>query len=151
MVKVLIAKPGLDGHDRGAKVVARAFEEAGAEVIYTGLQATPDEIAEIAAKEKVDAVGVSLLSGAHNTLMPKVVDKVKEKEGMENTVFILGGIIPQQDIPGLMEKGVSGVFGPGTPLDEVTEFTFEQVAPRIWRSRRSPIWLTKLQIYREKE
>ena len=80
MVKVLIAKPGLDGHDRGAKVVARAFEEAGAEVIYTGLQATPDEIAEIAAKEKVDAVGVSLLSGAHNTLMPKVVDKVKEKE-----------------------------------------------------------------------
>ena len=107
MVKVLIAKPGLDGHDRGAKVVARAFEEAGAEVIYTGLQATPDEIAEIAAKEKVDAVGVSLLSGAHNTLMPKVVDKVKEKEGMENTVFILGGIIPQQDIPGLMEKGVS--------------------------------------------
>ena len=128
MVKVLIAKPGLDGHDRGAKVVARALEEAGAEVIYTGLQATPDEIAEIAAKEKVDAVGVSLLSGAHNTLMPKVVDKVKEKEGMENTVFILGGIIPQQDIPGLMEKGVSGVFGPGTPLDEVTEFTFEQVA-----------------------
>ena len=128
MVKVLIAKPGLDGHDRGAKVVARAFEEAVAEVIYTGLQATPDEIAEIAAKEKVDAVGVSLLSGAHNTLMPKVVDKVKEKEGMENTVFILGGIIPQQDIPGLMEKGVSGVFGPGTPLDEVTEFTFEQVA-----------------------
>ena len=128
MVKVLIAKPGLDGHDRGAKVVARAFEEAGAEVIYTGLQATPDEIAEIAAKEKVDAVGVSLLSGAHNTLMPKVVDKVREKEGMENTVFILGGIIPQQDIPGLMEKGVSGVFGPGTPLSEVTEFTFEQVA-----------------------
>ena len=128
MVKVLIAKPGLDGHDRGAKVVARAFEEAGAEVIYTGLQATPDEIAEIAAKEKVDAVGVSLLSGAHNTLMPKVVDKVMVKEGMEKTVFILGGIIPQQDIPGLMEKGVSGVFGPGTPLDEVTEFTFEQVA-----------------------
>ena len=128
MVKVLISKPGLDGHDRGANVVARAFEEAGAEVIYTGLQATPDEIAEIAAKEKVDVVGVSLLSGAHNTLMPKVIDKVKAKEGMEKTVFILGGIIPQQDIPGLMEKGVSGVFGPGTRLDEVTEFTFEQVA-----------------------
>ncbi len=128
MVKVLISKPGLDGHDRGAKVVARAFEEAGAEVIYTGLQATPDEIAEIAAKEKVDVGGVSLLSGAHSTLMPKVIDKVKAKEGMEKTVFILGGIIPQQDIPGLMEKGVSGVFGPGTRLDEVTEFTFEQVA-----------------------
>ena len=121
MVKVLIAKPGLDGHDRGAKVVARAFEEAGAEVIYTGLQATPDEIADIAAKEHVDAVGVSLLSGAHNTLMPKVIDKVKAK-------FILGGIIPQQDIPALMEKGVSGVFGPGTPLDEVVDFTFEQIA-----------------------
>ena len=116
MVKVLIAKPGLDGHDRGAKVVARAFEEAGAEVIYTGLQATPDEIADIAAKEHVDAVGVSLLSGAHNTLMPKVIDKVKAKEGMDKTVFILGGIIPQQDIPALMEKGVSGVFGPGTPI-----------------------------------
>ena len=128
MVKVLIAKPGLDGHDRGAKVVARAFEEAGAEVIYTGLQATPDEIADIAAKEHVDAVGVSLLSGAHNTLMPKVIDKVKAKEGMDKTVFILGGIIPQQDIPALMEKGVSGVFGPGTPLDEVVDFTFEQRA-----------------------
>lgn len=128
MVKVLIAKPGLDGHDRGAKVVARAFEEAGAEVIYTGLQATPDEIADIAAKEHVDAVGVSLLSGAHNTLMPKVIDKVKAKEGMDKTVFILGGIIPQQDIPALMEKGVSGVFGPGTPLDEAVDFTFEQIA-----------------------
>ena len=128
MVKVLIAKPGLDGHDRGAKVVARAFEEAGAEVIYTGLQATPDEIADIAAKEHVDAVGVSLLSGAHNTLMPKVIDKVKAKEGMDKTVFILGGIIPQQDIPALMEKGVSGVFGPDTPLDEVVDFTFEQIA-----------------------
>lgn len=128
MVKVLIAKPGLDGHDRGAKVVARAFEEAGAEVIYTGLQATPDEIADIAAKEHVDAVGVSLLSGAHNTLMPKVIDKVKAKEGMDKTVFILGGIIPQQDIPALMEKGVSGVFGPGTPLDEVVDFTFEHIA-----------------------
>ena len=128
MVKVLIAKPGLDGHDRGAKVVARAFEEAGAEVIYTGLQATPDEIADIAAKEHVDAVGVSLLSGAHNTLMPKVIDKVKAKEGMDKTVFILGGIIPQQDIPALMEKGVSGVFGPGTPLDEVVDFTFVQIA-----------------------
>ncbi len=128
MVKVLISKPGLDGHDRGAKVVARAFEEAGAEVIYTGLQAAPAEIAEIAEKEKVEVVAVILLSGEHNTLMPKVIDKVKAKEGMENTVFILGGIIPQQDIPALMEKGVSGVFGPGTALDDVVNFTFEQVA-----------------------
>ena len=127
MVKVLISKPGLDGHDRGAKVIARAFEEAGADVVYTGLQATPEEIAEIAEREKVDVVGVSLLSGAHNTLMPKVIDKVKE-HGMDDVVFLLGGIIPQQDVPGLMEKGVAGVFGPGTPLDEVTDFAFEQVA-----------------------
>ena len=128
MVKVLIAKPGLDGHDRGAKVIARAFEEAGAEVVYTGLQSTPEEIAEIAEKEHVDAVGVSLLSGAHNTLMPKVIDNVKAKPGMDKTVFILGGIIPQQDIPALMEKGVSGVFGPGTKLEDCVDFTFEQIA-----------------------
>ena len=126
-MKVLISKPGLDGHDRGAKVVARAFQDAGAEVIYTGLQATPDEIAEIVEKEKIDVVGISLLSGAHNTLVPKVIDKVKEK-GINDVVYILGGIIPQQDIPGLKEKGVSGVFGPGTRLDDVTNFAFEQFA-----------------------
>ena len=129
MVKVLISKPGLDGHDRGAKVVARAFEAAGAEVIYTGLQATPDEIANIVEKEKVDVVGISLLSGAHNTLVPKVIDKVKDK-GIDDVVYVLGGIIPQQDIPGLKAKGVSGVFGPGTPLDEITNFTFEELAAR---------------------
>ena len=121
MVKVLISKPGLDGHDRGAKVVARAFEEAGADVIYTGLQATPDEIAETAEREKVDIVGVSLLSGAHNTLMPKVIEKVKDC-GMNDVVFLLGGIIPQQDIPGLLEKGVAAVFGPGTQLQEIMDF-----------------------------
>jgi methylmalonyl-CoA mutase C-terminal domain/subunit len=126
MVKVLISKPGLDGHDRGAKVVARAFEDAGAEVIYTGLHSTPEEIADIAEREKVDVVGVSLLSGAHNTLMPKIIDKVKEK-GMDEVVYVVGGIIPQQDIPKLMEMGVSGVFGPGTPLRDVTEFAFERV------------------------
>lgn len=128
-MKVLISKPGLDGHDRGAKVVARAFEEAGADVIYTGLQATPEEIANIVEKEKVDVVGVSLLSGAHNTLVPKIIDDVKAK-GINDVVYILGGIIPQQDIPGLLEKGVSRVFGPGTPLDEVTDYTFEQVATK---------------------
>ena len=126
MIKVLISKPGLDGHDRGAKVVARAFEEAGAEVIYTGLQATPEEIAEIAKQEQVDVVGVSLLSGAHNTLMPKVIDSCKEK-GLEDLVYVLGGIIPQEDVPGMLEAGVSGVFGPGSKLDEVVSFTFEQV------------------------
>lgn len=127
MVKVLITKPGLDGHDRGAKVVARAFEEAGAEVIYTGLHSNPEDIADIVEKESVDIVGVSLLSGAHNTLMPKIIDQVKEK-GIDDVVYVLGGIIPQQDIPSLLEMGVSGVFGPGTPLEDVTEFAFEQVA-----------------------
>lgn len=127
MVKVLISKPGLDGHDRGAKVVARAFEEAGAEVIYTGLQATPEEIANIVEKEEVDVVGVSLLSGAHNTIMPKIIDKIKDK-GIDNVVYLLGGIIPQQDIPGLMAMGVNGIFGPGTPLEDVVDYAFEQVA-----------------------
>ncbi len=127
MVKVLISKPGLDGHDRGAKVVARAFEEAGAEVIYTGLQATPEEIANIVEKEEVDVVGVSLLSGAHNTIMPKIIDKIKDK-GIDDVVYLLGGIIPQQDIPGLMAMGVNGIFGPGTPLEDVVDYAFEQVA-----------------------
>ncbi|MBQ8693832.1 MAG: cobalamin B12-binding domain-containing protein [Synergistaceae bacterium] len=126
-MKVLISKPGLDGHDRGAKVIARAFQDAGAEVIYTGLQTTPEEIADIVEKEKIDVVGISLLSGAHNTLVPKVIDKVKE-HGINDVVYILGGIIPQQDIPGLKEKGVAGVFGPGTRLDETVDFAFEQVA-----------------------
>jgi methylmalonyl-CoA mutase C-terminal domain/subunit len=125
-MKVLIAKPGLDGHDRGAKVIARAFEEAGAEVIYTGLQSTLDEIVDIVEKEKVDVVGVSILSGAHNTLMPKIMDKIKER-GIEDVVFILGGIIPQKDIPRLKELGVDEVFGPGTPLDDCVEYAFSQV------------------------
>lgn len=126
-VKVIVAKPGLDGHDRGAKVVARAFEEAGAEVIYTGLQSSPEEIAEIAKREGADVVAVSLLSGAHNTLMPQVIDKVKE-QGVDDAVFILGGIIPQNDIPGMLDAGVSRVFGPGSTLDECVNFAFEQVA-----------------------
>jgi len=126
MIKILISKPGLDGHDRGAKVVARAFEEAGAEVIYTGLQSTPEEIAEIAAREQVDVVGVSLLSGAHNTLMPKIIDNCKEK-GLDDLVYVLGGIIPQEDAPGMLQAGVSAVFGPGSKLDDVVNFTFEQV------------------------
>ena len=125
-IRVLIAKAGLDGHDRGAKVVARAFEEAGAEVIYTGLQATPEEIAEIAKKEEVDVVGVSLLSGAHNTLMPKIIQCCEEK-GVEDAVFVLGGIIPQEDIPGMLQAGVDKVFGPGSNLDDIVNYTFEQV------------------------
>lgn len=127
MVKVLIAKPGLDGHDRGAKVVARAFEEAGAEVIYTGLQTTPEEIARVAKEEEVDVVGVSLLSGAHNTLMPKIIEACK-KEGVEDAIYLLGGIIPQADIPNMMSIGVDRVFGPGALLEDVVNYTFEQVA-----------------------
>jgi methylmalonyl-CoA mutase C-terminal domain/subunit len=127
MVRVLISKPGLDGHDRGAKVVARAFEEAGAEVVYTGLHSTPEEIAEVVEREHIDVVGVSILSGAHNTLMPKIIDGVKSR-GIDDVVYVLGGIIPQQDVPDLLAMGVHGVFGPGTPLEEVTEFAFEQVA-----------------------
>lgn len=125
-MKILIAKPGLDGHDRGAKVIARAFEEAGAEVIYTGLQASVNEIADIVEKEGVDVVGVSILSGAHNTLMPKIIDSIKAK-GIEDVVYLLGGIIPQQDIPKLKELGVDGVFGPGTALDECVDFAFEKL------------------------
>lgn len=125
-MKILIAKPGLDGHDRGAKVIARAFEEAGAEVIYTGLHASVEEIANIVEKEGVDIVGVSILSGAHNTLMPKIIDSIKSK-GIDDVVYLLGGIIPQQDIPKLKELGVAGVFGPGTPLDECVDFAFEQL------------------------
>lgn len=126
-MRVLIAKPGLDGHDRGAKVIARAFEEAGAEVIYTGLQATVSEIAEIVEKEEIDVVGVSILSGAHNTLMPKIIDSIKER-GIQDVVYLLGGIIPQQDIPNLKTIGVDEVFGPGTPLYECVEYAFEKVA-----------------------
>lgn len=128
-MKVLISKPGLDGHDRGAKVVARAFEEAGAEVVYTGLQATPEEIAEIAKREQVDVIGVSLLSGAHNTLMPRVIDRCKE-QGVGDVVYLLGGIIPQEDIPGLLEAGVERVFGPGSNLDEIVSFTLERMAEK---------------------
>lgn len=125
-MKVLIAKPGLDGHDRGAKIIARAFEESGAEVIYTGLQSTVDEIVSIVEKEEIDVVGVSILSGAHNTLMPKIIDGVKAK-GIEDVVYLLGGIIPQQDIPNLKEAGVDGIFGPGTPLDVCVEFAYEKM------------------------
>lgn len=128
-MKVLISKPGLDGHDRGAKVVARAFEEAGAEVVYTGLQATPEEIAEIAKREQVDVIGVSLLSGAHNTLMPRVIDRCRE-QGVGDVVYLLGGIIPQEDIPGLLEAGVERVFGPGSNLDEIVSFTLERMAEK---------------------
>ena len=120
-IRVLIAKPGLDGHDRGAKVVARALRDAGFEVIYTGLRQTPEQIVEAAVSEDVDAVGLSLLSGAHNYLFPRVIELLKEQEADGILVFG-GGVIPEDDIPELKKAGVSEVFTPGTPTAETVEF-----------------------------
>lgn len=115
-IRVLIAKPGLDGHDRGAKVIARALRDAGMEVIYTGLRQTPNMIAEAALQEDVDVVGLSILSGAHLTLVPRVIERLRE-EGLDDVVVIVGGIVPDEDIPALEAMGVSAVFGPGTNTD----------------------------------
>ena len=120
-IRVLVAKPGLDGHDRGAKVVARALRDAGFEVIYTGLRQTPEQIVAAAEQEDVNVVALSLLSGAHNTLFPKIVKMLKEK-GMGDVLVVGGGVIPDADIPGLKEAGVAAVFTPGTPTGDVIEF-----------------------------
>lgn len=120
-IRVLVAKPGLDGHDRGAKVVARALRDAGFEVIYTGLRQTPEQIAEAALQEDVNVVAMSLLSGAHPHLFPKVVSLVKEK-GLTDALIIGGGVIPEGDIPALKEAGVAEVFTPGTPTSKIVEF-----------------------------
>ncbi len=120
-IRVIVAKPGLDGHDRGAKVVARALRDAGFEVIYTGLRQTPEQIVEAALSEDVNVVALSLLSGAHNTLFPKIVEMLKEK-GMGDVLVVGGGVIPDADILGLKEAGVSAVFTPGTPTADVIEF-----------------------------
>ena len=120
-IRVIVAKPGLDGHDRGAKVVARALRDAGFEVIYTGLRQTPEQIVEAALSEDVNVVALSLLSGAHNTLFPKIVNLLKEK-GMGDVLVVGGGVIPDADIPGLKEAGVAAVFTPGTPTSDVIDF-----------------------------
>ncbi|HOV50764.1 MAG TPA: cobalamin B12-binding domain-containing protein [Candidatus Cryosericum sp.] len=120
-IRVLVAKPGLDGHDRGAKVLARAFMEAGMEVIYTGIRRTPEQIAEVARQEDVDVVALSCLSGAHNTLFPKVVDLLREK-GMGDVLVVGGGVIPDEDVPFLKAHGIEEVFGPGTPLATSVEY-----------------------------
>lgn len=120
MARILIAKPGLDGHDRGAKVVARALRDAGFEVIYTGLHQTPEEIVEVAIQEDVDAVGLSCLSGAHMTLFPRVVSLLKDK-GMK-VLVTCGGIIPEEDVLKLKDLGITEVFGPGTPLGAIVDF-----------------------------
>ncbi len=125
-IRILIAKPGLDGHDRGAKFVARALRDAGMEVIYTGLRQTPESIANAAVQEDVDAVGLSILSGAHNTLLPKVVELLKAKGAGDILVFG-GGVIPEDDIPGLKEQGIAAVFTPGTPSDQFIKFIKENI------------------------
>ncbi len=117
-IRVLIAKPGLDGHDRGAKVVARALRDAGMEVIYTGLRQTPEMVAEAALQEDVDVVGLSILSGAHMALVPRILDLLRA-QGQENVKVFVGGIIPDEDIPHLLEMGVMGVYGPGTLTEQI--------------------------------
>lgn len=120
-IRVLVAKPGLDGHDRGAKVVARALRDAGFEVIYTGIRQTPGMIAEAALQEDVDVVGLSILSGAHMTLCPKVVDLLRA-QGQEDVAVLVGGIIPDEDVAKLQAAGVEGVFGPGTSTQDIVTF-----------------------------
>ena len=126
-IRVLIAKPGLDGHDRGAKVVARALRDAGMEVIYTGLRQTPEMIAEAALQEDVDVVGLSILSGAHMTLVPRVIDLLRTG-GMDDVAVVVGGIIPQADIPALTQMGVDAVLGPGATLQEIADTVRREVA-----------------------
>ena len=128
-IRVLIAKPGLDGHDRGAKVIARALRDAGMEVIYTGLHQTPEMIAEAALQEDVDAVGISILSGAHMALFPRIMEELRTR-GLDDVLVYAGGIIPDEDIPAIKEMGVAGVFGPGTPMQEAVRFVRENVTPR---------------------
>jgi methylmalonyl-CoA mutase, C-terminal domain len=120
-IRVLIAKPGLDGHDRGAKIVARALRDAGMEVIYTGLRQTPEMVVRAALDEGVHCIGLSILSGAHNALFPKIMELLKA-EGVNDVLVVGGGIIPEDDIPALKEAGIGEIFGPGTPLDEIVEY-----------------------------
>jgi methylmalonyl-CoA mutase, C-terminal domain len=125
-IRVLIAKPGLDGHDRGAKIIARALRDAGMEVIYTGLRQTPEMIASAATQEDVDVIGLSILSGAHNTICPRLMALLREKSMTDVTVLI-GGIIPEADIPALKKSGVAEVFLPGTPTQAIVDFIRQRV------------------------
>ena len=128
-IRVLVAKPGLDGHDRGAKIIARALRDAGMEVIYTGLRQTPEMIVAAALQEDVDAVGVSILSGAHNTLCPRIVQLLRER-GMDDCLVLVGGIVPKEDVPRLKEQGVAAVFLPGTSTEDIVVYLRENVRPR---------------------
>lgn len=126
-IRVLVAKPGLDGHDRGAKVIARALRDAGMEVIYTGLRQTPEQIVQASIQEDVDVVAMSILSGAHNHLLPKVVDLLKDEGAYDEILVIGGGVIPEEDIPYLKEKGVAEIFTPGTPTSVTINFIKENL------------------------
>ncbi|MCH8284156.1 MAG: cobalamin B12-binding domain-containing protein [Chloroflexi bacterium] len=128
-IRVLVAKPGLDGHDRGAKIIARALRDAGMEVIYTGIRQTPEMIVEAAVQEDVDVVGLSILSGAHMELFPLLLDGLKAR-GKDDAIVVAGGIIPEDDFPALKKMGVAGVFGPGASTKEIIEFIREKVAER---------------------
>lgn len=128
-IRVLIGKPGLDGHDRGAKIIARSLRDAGFEVVYTGLHQTPEMIASAALQEDVDAVGLSVLSGAHNFVFPEI-RRLLDEQGMQDVVLFGGGIIPDNDIPGLLEKGAAAIFTPGASTQDVAGFLRENVHPR---------------------
>jgi methylmalonyl-CoA mutase, C-terminal domain len=127
-IRVVVAKPGLDGHDRGAKIIARALRDAGMEVIYTGLHQTPEQIVETAIQEDADAVGISILSGAHMTLVPRIVDLLRE-QGAEDVLVVAGGTIPADDVTELKKLGVAEVFGPGAPTGAIVAFLLEQLNP----------------------
>ena len=128
-IRVLVAKPGLDGHDRGAKVIARALRDAGMEVIYTGLRQTPEMIVNASLQEDVDVIGLSILSGEHNAIVPRVTDLLKQNK-MDDVLLVVGGTIPAQDIEFLKRAGVSGIFGPGTAMEEIITFIRSNVKPR---------------------
>ena len=126
-IRVLIAKPGLDGHDRGAKIIARALRDAGMEVVYTGLRQTPEMIASAAVQEDVDVIGLSILSGAHNTICPQLMKLLHDK-GMNDVTVLVGGIIPEADIPALKKSGIAEIFLPGTPTQDIVEFIHKRLA-----------------------
>lgn len=127
-IRVVIAKPGLDGHDRGAKVIARSLRDAGMEVIYTGLRQTPEQIVDAALQEDADVIGVSILSGAHNHICPRLMTLLAEK-GLDDVLVVVGGIIPDDDVPRLREIGVGGIFQPGTPMQAIVDFITTHVRP----------------------
>jgi len=127
-LRVLVAKPGLDGHDRGAKVIARALRDAGMEVIYTGLRQTPEMIVNAALQEDVNVIGLSILSGAHNAIVPRVMDLLRQHK-MDDVLVLVGGIIPDQDVENLKKAGVAGIFQPGTAMDDIVEFIRKNAKP----------------------